>query len=155
MPYIERIKQLKKERGLSNQDLSTMTGIPASTVTKFLNGSTGEPPFSTYVKFAQALGFSLDDIAGITRPNETKAEALAENTVEAYTLLIAEKNARITDLENHLKEKDDIISELRDRNTRAHAHGRRFLIFASVLVFLIFLALFFDIVYGHLGYIRY
>lgn len=155
MPYIERIKQIKKERGLSNQDLSTMTGIPASTVTKFLNGSTGEPPFSTYVKFAQALGFSLDDIAGITRPNETKAEALAENTVEAYTLLIAEKNARITDLENHLKEKDDIISELRDRNTKAHALGRRFLIFAAVLVFLILLALFFDIVNGHLGYIRY
>lgn len=148
MPYIERIKQIKKERGLSNQELSTMTGIPVSTVTKFLNGSTGEPPFSTYVKFAQALGFSLDEIAGITRPNETKAEAIAENTIEAYTLLIAEKNARIQDKENE-------VAKLQEKNAKMQITCRHILLGCAALVSVILLVVVFDLVNGNIGFVRY
>ena len=155
MPYIERINQIKKERDLSNQDLATMTGIPVSTVTKMLNGSTYDPPFSNYVKFAHALGFSLDDLAGLSRPIENKVEILTENTIEAYTRLIAEKDAHIAEKEERIQEHEKAVTVLRDQIVKERKICRRVATFAAVLIAIILLALVFDIVNGHLGYIRY
>ena len=58
--YIDRIKQLKSERKITNDRLSEMTGIPLGTLSKILAGISDSPKLVNIVAIAQALDCSLD-----------------------------------------------------------------------------------------------
>jgi transcriptional regulator with XRE-family HTH domain len=60
MPFNERLKQLRKERGLSQDGLAKAAGLSTDTVAK-LERPNKEPSWDTAVKLARALGVSLDD----------------------------------------------------------------------------------------------
>lgn len=55
MKYGERIKQLRKARGMSAEDLAEATGISPATIYRYENGSTEEPKSSMLRKIADAL----------------------------------------------------------------------------------------------------
>lgn len=55
MKYGERIKQLRKARGMSAEDLAEKTGISPATIYRYENGTTGEPKRSMLHKIAKAL----------------------------------------------------------------------------------------------------
>lgn len=57
-----RIKALKKERRLSNETLSALSGIPKGTLSKILGSETKDPQISNIIKIAQAFGVSADYI---------------------------------------------------------------------------------------------
>lgn len=57
---IERIKKLKKERKLSNEELSKSSGIPIGTLAKILGSETKDPQISNIIKIAEALDISAD-----------------------------------------------------------------------------------------------
>ena len=59
---INRIKMLKKERRLSNDSLSTLSGVPKGTLSKILGSETKDPQISNIIKISQALGVSADFI---------------------------------------------------------------------------------------------
>ena len=70
--YIDRIKQLKSEKKITNDQLSEMTGIPLGTLAKILAGISDSPKLSNIVSIADALGYSLDYIVkGIPENNHT------------------------------------------------------------------------------------
>lgn len=56
---IEYIKQIKKERGLTNEELSKLSGVPIGTLNKILSGHTPDPQFETVKSICRALGISL------------------------------------------------------------------------------------------------
>ncbi len=58
--YIDRIKRLKSEKKITNEQLSDMTGIPLSTMSKLLAGISEQPKLINVVAIARALGCSLD-----------------------------------------------------------------------------------------------
>ena len=60
LTYIDRIKQLKSERKITNDQLSELTGIPLGTLSKILAGISDSPKLVNIVAIAQALGCSLD-----------------------------------------------------------------------------------------------
>jgi len=60
MDYIDRIKQLKSEKKITNDELSEMTGIPLGTLSKILAGISDSPKLSNVVAICEALGCSLD-----------------------------------------------------------------------------------------------
>ncbi len=62
MDYIDRIKQLKSERKITNDELSAMTGIPLGTLSKILAGFSDSPKLSNIVSICSALECSLDYI---------------------------------------------------------------------------------------------
>ncbi len=62
MDYIDRIKQLKSERKITNDELSAMTGIPLGTLSKLLAGFSDSPKLSNIVAICAALECSLDYI---------------------------------------------------------------------------------------------
>ncbi len=62
--FLERVKQLKKEKNLTNEDLTNMTGIPAGTLGKLLAGITADPKLTTAKLLADALDTSLDYLSG-------------------------------------------------------------------------------------------
>lgn len=70
MDYIDRIKQLKSEKKITNEKLSELTGIPLSTVSKILAGISDSPKLSNMVLIARALDCTLDYIvSGIPQNN--------------------------------------------------------------------------------------
>ena len=62
MDYIDRIKQLKAEKRITNDELAAMTGIPLGTLSKILAGFSDSPKLSNIVSICSALGCSLDYI---------------------------------------------------------------------------------------------
>ena len=58
--YIDRIKKLKNEKKITNEQLSELTGIPLSTMSKLLAGISEQPKLVNVVAIARALGCSLD-----------------------------------------------------------------------------------------------
>ena len=57
---IDRIKKIKKERKLSNEELSKSSGIPIGTLAKILGSETKDPQISNIIKIAEALEISAD-----------------------------------------------------------------------------------------------
>ena len=62
MDYIERIKTRKSEKKITNDQLSELTGIPVSTLSKILAGFSDSPKLSNIVAICDALDCSLDYI---------------------------------------------------------------------------------------------
>ncbi len=62
MNYIDRIKQLKSEKKITNDVLSEKTGIPLGTLSKILAGISDSPKFVNIVSICSVLGCSVDYI---------------------------------------------------------------------------------------------
>lgn len=60
--YIERIKQIKSQKKITNDKLAEMTGIPLGTLTKIMAGISDSPKLSNIIAICDALGCTLDYI---------------------------------------------------------------------------------------------
>ena len=60
--YIDRIKQIKSEKKITNDRLSEMTDIPLGTLSKILAGISDSPKLSNIVAICAALDCSVDYI---------------------------------------------------------------------------------------------
>ena len=141
MPYLDRLKALKEERDLTNAEISKLSNIPLATITRIFNGSTPNPTFETFAQIAIALGASLDEIAGIRQPEAPPVDAPIETTLNSYAALLREKDERIKELKEEVKE------------VRREKH--RFALSLSIIVSFILIVLTIDILNGHFGYFRY
>ena len=87
--YIDRIKQLKSEKKITNDQLSDMTGLPLGTLSKILAGISDSPKLSNIVAICGALECSVDYIlTGI--PENTNNYTLTDreiSLIESYRKL--------------------------------------------------------------------
>ncbi|CEJ74256.1 DNA-binding protein [[Clostridium] sordellii] len=58
---LEIINILKKEQGLTNEELSIKSGVPLGTLSKITSGITKDPKLETLKSIAKVLNCSLDD----------------------------------------------------------------------------------------------
>lgn len=58
-----RIREIRKERGMTQSDLAKMVGVDQSAVAQWEAGKSG-PHRNKLSKLAQALGCSIDDLLG-------------------------------------------------------------------------------------------
>lgn len=89
---IEYIKEIKKERGLTNEELSKLSGVSLGTLNKILSGHTTDPQFETVKAICKALNISLaalDDYES-NRINTIAAHHDDENWTEAEMAEIEE-----------------------------------------------------------------
>lgn len=91
MDYKDRIKQLKSERKITNDQLSSMTGIPLGTLSKILAGISDSPKLANMVAICEALECSLDYIVygTVENTNNYTLEASEITMVEDYRSLDA------------------------------------------------------------------
>ena len=61
---LEVLRQLKKQRKMTNKQLSQASGVPLGTVNKLMSGVTDNPKLPTVQAIARALGTTVDGIAG-------------------------------------------------------------------------------------------
>ena len=58
---LEKIKLLMKNKGINQEELANISGIPKSTIGKILAGISKNPTLETMKAIANALDCSLDD----------------------------------------------------------------------------------------------
>ena len=109
--WLDILKSLKKEKGLSVKQIAERTNLPERTVNRIFSGDTDNPYMTTLIPIVNVLGGSLDDIFADTKvvvATETIVE-LQEN-VEAVSsekdLLLAENKIlqdKVCNLERELE----------------------------------------------------
>jgi len=72
---LERINEIRKQRGMTIEELSERSGIPVSTLKKISAGITTNPSLDTVKAIARALDCTLDDLADDSRPRILAAAA--------------------------------------------------------------------------------
>lgn len=60
----EKIKQLRKKAGWSQQKLAEQASLSYNAITKIEQGAAKQPTIQTMVKIADAFGVSLDELVG-------------------------------------------------------------------------------------------
>ena len=99
------MKQGMAKMGMSSQKLGELTGIPKSTLDKFLDGTTASPAFDRVCAVSRVLNVSIDDLIGIhakpeqetiiVPPDMTMIERSHQQTIEAKDAHIAEMRGEI------------------------------------------------------------
>lgn len=148
MNYIAKLQKIKEERGLTLVEISKISNLPLTTVTRIFNGQTPNPSFETVSQIAIALGTSLDELAGLKTPDPTPVAAPVVAALDSYAELIKEKDERIREL----KEEKEKMREEKEQ-VRKEKH-RVALGLACVVAFMLVL-LTIDVMNGHFGYFRY
>ena len=141
MPYVEKLKAIRDEKGLTNVEIAKISDTPLATITRVFNGSTPNPTFETISRIALAMGVSIDELIGLKQPDETPIASPIENTLNSYSELLKEKDDRIKELKEEIE---------KERKEKYRVAGM-FAFFAAFV--LLILAI--DIVNGHFGYFRY
>lgn len=123
--WLDNLKELKKNKGMTCKQIANATKIPESTIKRIFSGDTDNPYVDTVRRIAIALDSSLDEIFAETKvvvATETLAEVqeIAE-AVEAQKEVIEIKNdmleAKITAmtmeielLKKELQHKDELLA---------------------------------------------
>lgn len=94
---ILRIKMCKKEKKLSNEELSKLSGVPKGTLAKILGSETKDPQISNIIKISKALGVSADYI--IFGKTETQSKSVFE---KLFLTLNLNGQAKVIDYINDL-----------------------------------------------------
>ena len=78
--YLDRIKQLKNEKKITNDQLSERSGIPLGTLSKILAGMSDSPKLSNIVALCSALDCSIEYVVSGT-PENTNNYTLNETEI--------------------------------------------------------------------------
>ena len=141
MQYLEKLKALKEERDLTNAEIARISNIPLATITRIFNGSTPNPTFETISQIAIALGASIDELTGLKPHEAPLLTSPVETALTSYAELLREKDIRINDLKEEIKE------------VRREKH--RFSLALAIIVAFLLILFTVDIMNGHFGYFRY
>jgi transcriptional regulator with XRE-family HTH domain len=97
-PILERIKAVKKESGMTNEELSRASGIPRGTLNKILSGGTTEPKLPALMAIAAALDTSVDYLVYGRIPTISAELSQAEyGVIKAYRELNEEGQELVFD----------------------------------------------------------
>lgn len=123
--WLDNLKELKKEKGMSAKQIAEKTNLPERTVTRIFSGDTDNPYVDTLHRIVSVLGGSLDDILADTKlVVGEKNLVVLQDHVDVATAerdLIAAENAILKDkvaalttenemLKMQLKHKEEIIA---------------------------------------------
>ena len=148
MEYLEYLKALKEKSSLTYADISEISDVPLTTVTRIFSGATPNPTFDTVTRITVALGGSLDLIAGIESNDDRTTSTVVEKTILSYVELLKEKDERI-------KEKNENLESLKAEKLAERQEKHKLAIFTAVFVGFVLFVLIFDMLNGHFGYFRY
>ena len=91
MQFNLRLQEAMDARGLKQVDLSRLTGLSTAQINHLVSGRTKDPKIKTFLLIADALGVSLDYLAGRTDVPAFKISADESEIVECYRLSTPER----------------------------------------------------------------
>ena len=166
MPYGEKLKTIKKDKNLTNAEISRICGVPLATVTRVCDIESRGANFETYVSLARGLGFSLDEFAGLKQPNEQPLASPIIETFNSYSEILKEKDERIQELKEQNAKLQVAFNEYKASSEKTIAslekdkadirHEKRKTTSALLgLVLVLIVGLLIDLFNGHIGNFRY
>ena len=99
---IKKLTELKTSRKLTNQQISDLSGVPLSTVTRIFGGQTESPNLQTIADIVKALDGSVDELLGL-RYEEKKEAPVNTDLIELYKEIIRSKDQNIRSKEKTIK----------------------------------------------------
>lgn len=93
---LEKIAELKKQMGITTEELSRRSGVPLGTLNKILSGATKDPKLETLKAIARVLGCTLDEF------DDTDTRTETEPTYDDLQYLIA-RNGKSLSTEEKMK----------------------------------------------------
>ena len=114
---VRQLREAKDRSGETNRSIAEKSGVPLSSVAKFFSGASQNPSFVMIAAFAEALGLSLDALAGLPtaeaapeEPGIPQAEAIAlQHRLEAAEQELAYTKLYASRLEAGLAERKPVI----------------------------------------------
>ncbi len=101
--WLDNLKELKKEKGMSVKQIAEATSLPERTVTRIFSGDTDNPYVDTLHRIVTVLGGSLDAIFADTKAVVGNADLTAlQSEIEA----LKAENARLKGENMDLKEEN-------------------------------------------------
>lgn len=111
--WLDNLKELKKQTGMSSKQIADKTNLPERTVVRIFSGDTDSPYADTLHRIVTALGGSLDDILADTKVVVgEKSLATLQDDVAAVTAerdLIITENAILKDKVNALTAENELL----------------------------------------------
>ena len=90
---LSKLVELRDAKGWTNQKLADESGAPLSTVIRICNGQTDNPTILQVEKLANALGCSIDELAGIKQVEQKFNPD--DNLIQLYKDIIRTKDKYI------------------------------------------------------------
>lgn len=139
----EKLKDEKLRRGLTNQQLSDVSGVPIATTSRIIAGAVTNPGIFHVAALCAAMNISIDALMEIPQPDSSAAELDAlRQELEYKTELLAEKEAavgRLLDrsriLENGISTRDEQIQRQEEDIRRKDAEIKELRNFYKPLVY--------------------
>lgn len=113
---IQKIREAKDAKRITNEDISEMTGIPETTVSRILSGSSKRPGFENVLTMAIALNISVDKILSAALPDEDPPKPV-ETVVESYASVLKVKDDLLAEKDKHI----EVLKETHERYKRNNA----------------------------------
>ena len=121
--WLENLKELKREKGMSSKHIAEITNLPERTVVRIFSGETPNPYVDTLYRIVNVLGGSLDDILADSKTvvgcknmatlQSDNDKLKAENALlEAELVLLKDKNVALTAENDLLKTKLEYKEEI-------------------------------------------
>ena len=143
-----------------------MCKVSLPTVTRVFDEESQGGQFETYVSLARGLGFSLDELAGLTQPNEQPIPSPIIETINSHAELLKEKDERIQEIKgqneklqtsfDELKKSSDKTISVLEEEKKCIRHEKRKITSALIgLILILVVGLLVDLLNGHVGNFRY
>ena len=111
--WLEKLKELKNETGMSVKQIAEKRRMSEKTVARIFSGETDRPYMDTLYEIVTALGGSLDDLFSEGKARLASEELIAvQNEVVRLTAensLLTAENAMLKDKVNVLTSEGDIL----------------------------------------------
>ena len=109
--WLDNLKELKKEKGLSSKQIAEMTSLPERTVVRIFSGDTPNPYVDTLYRIVAVLDGSLDDVLA-----DSKTVVGSKNliTLQSEVDRLTAENAMLTAENAVLNDKVGVISAEND-----------------------------------------
>lgn len=127
---MNKIKELRHEKGLSLRAMCTEINIPATTLSQYERG-VREPKLKTWEKLANFFGVSIAYLIGESNIKEpynkwSKADFLYSEYLRSSVKLEEEYEAYLSEFSNKIKDINTIGNPNDDENTLNHRIGETF-----------------------------
>ena len=111
--WLEKLKELKKETGMSVKQIAEKQNMSEKTVARIFSGETDRPYMDTLYEIVTALGGSLDDLFAEGNARLANEELISvQNEVVRLTAendLLSAENAILKDKVNTLTTESDVL----------------------------------------------
>lgn len=138
---LEKLQEYREKSKLTANQIADLSGVPVSTVTKILSGSTVNPNVDSLAPIVKVIGGSMDEIFDIQSP--TPDLITAKDTVDRNLL----KHIFV----GHNQEKASLCSQINFLKRQLLA----FQLACAVVVLFVIGVVIFDIMHPTMGYVQY